>query len=54
MSLLELFVSVDDFCQIFMPAWEALCVYNSETTLPNNLESRAEEQTRCLRTQMVV
>ncbi len=22
MSLLELFVSVDDFCQIFMPVWE--------------------------------
>ena len=31
----------------------ALCVYNSETTPPNNLESRAEEQMRCLRTQMV-
>jgi len=23
MSLLELFVSVDDFCQIFLPVWEA-------------------------------
>ena len=22
MSLLELFVSVDDFCQIFLPVWE--------------------------------
>jgi len=31
-----------------------LCVYNSETTPPNNLESRAEEKMRCLRTQMVV
>jgi hypothetical protein len=33
---------------------ESLCVYNSETTPPNNLESMAEEQTRCLRTQMVM
>jgi WD40 repeat protein len=31
-----------------------LCVYNSETTPPNNLESRAEEQTRCQRTQTVM
>src|SRR6266496_2125226 len=23
MSLLELFVSVDDFCQIFLPVWDA-------------------------------
>jgi len=23
MSLLELFVNVDDFCQIFLPVWEA-------------------------------
>ena len=22
MSLLELFVSVDDFCQVFLPFWE--------------------------------
>lgn len=22
MSLLELFVSVDDFCQLFLPVWE--------------------------------
>ena len=31
-----------------------LCVYNSETTPPNNLECRAEEKMRCLRIQMVV
>ena len=31
-----------------------LCVYNSETTPPNNLECRAEEKMRCLRTQMVM
>jgi YD repeat-containing protein len=31
-----------------------LCVYNSETTPPNNLECRAEEKKRCLRTQMVM
>jgi ubiquinone/menaquinone biosynthesis C-methylase UbiE len=30
-----------------------LCVYNSETTSPNNLECRAEEKMRCLRIQMV-
>ena len=32
----------------------ALCVYNSETTPPNNLECKAEEKMRCLRIQMVV
>jgi hypothetical protein len=32
----------------------ALCVYNSETTPPNNLESRAEENMVCSRIQMVV
>ena len=26
MSLLELFVSVDDFCQIFLPVWERKCI----------------------------
>src|SRR5258705_1365355 len=26
MSLLELFVSVDDFCQIFLPFWERKCI----------------------------
>lgn len=26
MSLLELFVSVDDFCQIFLRFWEAKCI----------------------------
>jgi hypothetical protein len=31
----------------------SLCVYNSETTPPNNLESRAEEKMTCLRIQMV-
>jgi hypothetical protein len=31
----------------------ALCVYNSETTPPDNLECRAEEKMTCLRIQMV-
>jgi hypothetical protein len=31
-----------------------LCVYNSETTPRDNLESKAEEKMRCLRIQMVV
>ena len=31
-----------------------LCVYNRETTPPNNLESRVEEQKRCQRTQVVL
>jgi hypothetical protein len=31
-----------------------LCVYNSKTTPPNNLECRAEEKMRCPRIQMVV
>lgn len=26
MSLLELFVSVDDFCQVFLPFWETKCI----------------------------
>jgi len=30
-----------------------LCVYNSETTPPNNLECKAEEKMICLRIQMV-
>jgi hypothetical protein len=25
MSLLELFVDVDDFCQIFLPIWKSVC-----------------------------
>jgi hypothetical protein len=32
----------------------SLCVYNSKTTPPNNLECRAEEKMRCPRIQMVV
>jgi hypothetical protein len=32
----------------------SLCVYNSETTPPNNLECRAEENMVCSRIQMVV
>jgi len=28
MSLLELFVSVDDFCQIFLPVWEKKLLAN--------------------------
>ena len=31
----------------------SLCVYNSETTPPDNLECRAEEKMRCLRVQLV-
>ena len=35
MSLLELFVSVDDFCQIFLPVWEKKLLANgSKKTLP--------------------
>jgi hypothetical protein len=30
-----------------------LCVYNSETTPPNNLECKAEEKMVCLRIQIV-
>jgi hypothetical protein len=30
MSLLELFVSVDDFCQVFLPVWEQKLLANGE------------------------
>ena len=36
MSLLELFVSVDDFCQIFLPFWEA-----------RQLEDESKKRLRC-------
>jgi len=39
----------------YLCSWRStLCVYNSETTPPNNLECRAEEKMRCPRIQMVV
>jgi hypothetical protein len=37
----------------WFPYGGTLCVYNSETTPPNNLECKAEEKMRCPRIQMV-
>jgi hypothetical protein len=36
------------------PFGASLCVYNGETTPPNNLECKAEENMVCLRIQMVL
>ncbi len=54
MSLLELFVSVDDFCQVFLPFWERKLLADGKKKRRRTGQLRVSEITPALAAQAQV